>query len=82
MAEATPGAKPGCRVEVICNCYDENGQIISDLPSGSWYGFDRPAANGLALDLTYRIAEMIEKYNATLYGEQFTAPRDAMKGKK
>lgn len=39
---------------VVC---DENGDKISDIPQGGWYGLDREQSNFMARDLISRVTQ-------------------------
>ena len=53
--------KEGCTVEVVVNCYDENGNHISQTDT-DWYGFDREMMNYAARDLIARVARATEDW--------------------
>lgn len=54
--------KPGCKVEIILNCYDENGQMISSSDT-DWYGFDRQMANDASRALVTAVVRTTEEWD-------------------
>ena len=68
--------KPGCILEVILNCYDEKGELISQTDS-DWYSLERQMLNAGARDILDRIKQ------ATMDWEQMrggTPPGDGRRG--
>jgi len=63
--------KPGCSVSLSLVCTDEQGQVISDIPTGNWYGMDRKMANILAMDINEAVMEVVDGYNRAQFGEDY-----------
>lgn len=57
--------KTGCRLELIMNCYDEKGELISDIPKGSWFGNTRDELNGMSRSLTRAVVDVTEVWDKT-----------------
>jgi len=52
--------KPGCSVSLSLVCTDEQGQVISDIPAGNWYGLDRKMANIFAMDINEAVMDVVD----------------------
>ena len=51
-----------CRLEVILNCYDETGELVSDIPKGSWFDLSREEMNACARGLTIAVTAETERW--------------------
>jgi len=62
---------PGkCRVELILNVYGEDGELISDIPKGSWYNMDREMANAAAVTLTDGVNGVVKAWNEAAFSNK------------
>jgi len=58
----------GFRVRVLVECYNEQGEVISDIPSGNWYGFsDAHTMNMAAIGIAKAINETTAQWNEAKY---------------
>jgi len=59
----------GCMIRLKLECYNEDGELISDIPGGGWYGFEsKYTMNVAATSLTRAVNEEVAKWNESKYG--------------